>query len=429
MKNSLGKIPFLNTRFQDEIINALDEWQNNNKVQRLWSSDATLWTNTDEAHWLGWLNSPELVLKNISHIEKLQQDVINDNIMHVVVLGMGGSSLCPDMMAKTFGKIGTYPELHVLDSTDPQQIRHLEEKLDLTKTLFIVSSKSGSTLEPNIFWLYFYARLQTVLNKQAIGDRFVAITDPGTTLESLAKQHDFKAIFYGIPSIGGRYSALSNFGMVPSALMGIPIKTLLHAALKMIDLCSPHVLPHDNPGVILGVILGICAHHHKDKITLIISPAIQSFGAWLEQLLAESTGKMSKGLIPVDNEPLGAPEVYGKDRVFVYIRLETAIDATQEKAIAALEAANHVVLRLSLSDKMDLGGEFFAGKWQQPSLVRCCKSIRLINRMLKIAKYAPFNSCTNLKKQTPSHNHYPFLQVMALNYLPIPIMQAILSSV
>jgi transaldolase/glucose-6-phosphate isomerase len=347
--------------YTDAIVAELNVWQKENKAQRLWAHDATLWTNSDESKWMGWLNVAA-EKSEVPHIEALADEIKAAGFVDIVLMGMGGSSLCPAMIAKTFGKIADNPRLHILDSTDPLQIRHLEERIDLKKTFFIVSSKSGSTLEPNFFKEYFYMRLQTVLNKTKVGDRFLAITDPGSALETIAKNDHFKTIFYGISSIGGRYSALSNFGMVPSGLMGVNVKEFLHHAETMQQACSPSVLVKDNPGVVLGVILGICAKQGKNKVTLIASPGIHSLGAWLEQLLAESTGKNGKGLIPVDQEPLGEPSVYGDDRVFVYIRLADAPDPDQERAVRAFEQADFVVVKLNVPDKMHLGAELF--RWE-----------------------------------------------------------------
>ena len=356
----------LSTRFSaanhiDEIAAVLDDWQMQDKVTRLWKSDATLWTDTDENKWTGWL-TVAADKKELPRIAALAKEIKAEGITDIVLLGMGGSSLCPAMLAETFGKIDGNPRLHVLDSTDPMQIRHLEESIELEKTFFIVSSKSGTTLEPTIFKDYFYTRLQAVLNKKEVGERFIAITDPGTPLETLAKNDHFKAIFNGIPSIGGRYSALSNFGMVPLGLMGVNVDEFLHNVRSMHMACSPAVLAKDNPGVVLGVILGVCARYGKDKVTLIASPGIHSLGAWLEQLLAESTGKDGKGLIPVDQEPLGDPSVYSDDRVFAYIRLETNPNVEQDHAVQRLEQAGFVVVRLHLTDKMHLGAELF--RWE-----------------------------------------------------------------
>lgn len=351
-----------NKNLRNLIEEELSHWQTNNKVQRLWAGDTTLWTSRDENQWLGWLNQPVLELNEIASIEALQNEISEEGYEHIIVLGMGGSSLCPAVMAETFGKIGNNPRLQILDSTDPMQIRHLEESINLKKTIFIVSSKSGTTLEPHIFMQYFYSRLQLLLDDEEIGKHFLAITDPGTKLEDIAKKLHFRAIFYGLPSIGGRYSALSNFGMLPAALMGINIKNFLYYAEKMAQACSPPVPTINNPGVLLGVTLGVCAREGINKITLIASPEIRALGAWLEQLLAESTGKVGKGLIPVDNEPLGQPGNYGKDRIFVYLCLEDASDAEQEKAIRALEQSKYIVVRLKLPNKKQLGGEFF--RWE-----------------------------------------------------------------
>jgi transaldolase/glucose-6-phosphate isomerase len=345
----------------DAITAELDNWDKNKNTQRLWESDPTLWTNDDESKWTGWLNVANDE-NDVPRMTALKNELNKTGITDIVLLGMGGSSLCPDMLADTFGKMPHSPRLHILDSTDPDQIHHLEEQIDLKNSFFIVSSKSGTTLEPNIFEEYFYNRLQNVLNKTDVGDRFLAITDPGTKLETLAKTKNFKGIFFGTPSIGGRYSALSNFGIVPLVLMGVNVNDFLRPVKMMHAACSPNVLAKDNPGVLLGVVLGVCVKHKKDKVTFIASPGIHSLGAWLEQLLAESTGKDGKGIIPVDQEPLGEPRVYGKDRVFAYLRLDNAFDATQDKAVDTLEQAGFVVIRLNLADKMHLGAELF--RWE-----------------------------------------------------------------
>ncbi|MFA6037108.1 MAG: bifunctional transaldolase/phosoglucose isomerase [Legionellales bacterium] len=330
-----------------------------NTIQRLWQGDPSLWTNSDESTWLGWLTIAQSELSEAERIENLAQAIKLVGFTDIVLLGMGGSSLCPAMLAKTFGKIDDYPKLHILDSTDPMQILHLEQRIDLQHTFFIVSSKSGTTLEPNIFKQYFYQRLQALLNKTDVGDRFLAITDPGTALDILAKKENFKTVFYGKPSIGGRYSALSNFGMAPFGLMGGDVKNFISYASIMAHACSTD---NDNPGLILGLTLGLCAQQGKNKITLIVSPGIQSLGGWLEQLLAESTGKHGKGLIPVDQEPVGAPNVYGNDRLFIYIRLESASDLEQDNAIIALEKAGQSVVRSHVLEKNQLGAELF--KWE-----------------------------------------------------------------
>lgn len=359
-------IQFSAGKYAEAITTELHVWQMENKVQRLWESDATLWTNADENKWTGWLQVAS-ENKEVQRIEALAHAIRHAACTDILLMGMGGSSLCPAMMVQTFGKIANYPHLHILDSTDPLQIRHVEDTLDFKKTIFIVSSKSGSTLEPTLFKDYFYTRLQTVLHTTEVGDHFLAITDPGTVLEKIAKENHFKAIFYGIPSIGGRYSALSNFGMVPSGLMGVDIKAFLSHAEIMQQACLPTGAAEENPGVVLGVILGVCAKQGGNKITFIVSPGIHALGAWLEQLLAESTGKNGKGLIPVDQEPIGLPSVYSDDRVFVYIRLTFAPDPEQDRAMDVFEQAGFMVVRLNMADKMHLGAELF--RWEMATAV------------------------------------------------------------
>ena len=258
--------------------------------------------------------------------------------------------------------IAGFPQLHVLDSTDPAQIKAFEGKVDLAKALFVVSSKSGSTLEPNIFKQYFFERVKQTIGADKAGSRFIAITDPGSKMQQVAEADRFRHIFFGLPSIGGRYSALSNFGMVPAALMGLDVARFLDRTKEMVDACAASVAVEENPGALLGIILGTAATSGRDKVTIIASPGISDLGAWLEQLLAESTGKQGKGIIPVDREELGAPAVYGNDRVFAYLRLDSAPDAQQDAKVAALEQAGHPVVRISLADVYDLGQEFF--RWE-----------------------------------------------------------------
>ncbi|MFB2771014.1 bifunctional transaldolase/phosoglucose isomerase [Pelatocladus sp. BLCC-F211] len=341
---------------------SLKDWLTNNKVRRLWARDALLWTNEDESRWLGWLGITEDQLAHIDHLKKLAEEVKSTGFKDAVVLGMGGSSLCPEVMKLTFGKVLGYPELHVLDSTDPAQIKAVEDKVDLTNTLFIVSSKSGGTLEPNIFKQYFFERVQQALGAEEAGRRFIAITDPGSKLQQVAQSDGFRNIFFGLPSIGGRYSALSNFGMVPAAIMGVDVAKFLDYAEEMVHSCAATVPATDNPGVVLGTILGVLANQGRDKVTLIISSAISDLGAWLEQLLAESTGKNGKGLIPIDQEPLGTPDIYGSDRLFVYIKLETNSNPEQDTIVDALEQAGQPVVRILIRDAYQLGQEFF--RWE-----------------------------------------------------------------
>jgi hypothetical protein len=250
----------------------------------------------------------------------------------------------------------------VLDSTDPAQIKAIESQIDLARTLFIVASKSGSTLEPNIFKQYFYARAQEAVGKDKVGGRFIAITDPGSKMQQVAERDRFRKIFFGLPSIGGRYSALSNFGMVPAAVMGMDLRKFLDRTEEMVQACGPDVPVDQNPGAVLGAILGTLGNLGRNKVTITTSPGIHDLGAWLEQLLAESTGKQGKGLIPVDREELSSPEVYGNDRVFVYLRLASEPDNQQAKKIDALRQAGQPVVEIELADVYDIGQEFF--RWE-----------------------------------------------------------------
>jgi transaldolase/glucose-6-phosphate isomerase len=341
---------------------SLADWKTNNKVARLWQKDPSLWTGTDEGKWLGWLTITEEQIKEVPKLKKLAAEIKKAKFKHVVLLGMGGSSLCVEVLRLTFGKFAGYPELHILDSTDPAQIKTLEKKLDLKKTLCIVSSKSGSTLEPNIFKQYFYERIKQKVGEKAVGSHFIAVTDPGSKMEQVAQNDHFRYIFPGVPSIGGRYSALSHFGTVPGAIMGLDLAKFLKITQTMVKACGPATAPEKNPGVILGTILGVAANHGRDKITVFTSPGISDLGAWLEQLIAESTGKVGKGIIPVDREKIGKPAVYGNDRVFAYVRLAKENNKAMDAAVTALEKAGHPVVRIVVGTKMDLGQEFF--RWE-----------------------------------------------------------------
>ena len=341
---------------------SLDDWKKNNKVARLWQKDASLWSNTDEGNWLGWLTITQEQLANLDTLKQFAAEVKKAKFKHVLLLGMGGSSLCPEVLRMTFGKVAGFPELHVLDSTDPTQIKAIEKKLDLKTTLCIVSSKSGSTLEPNIFKQYFFERVKKAVGEKLVGSRFIAVTDPGSKMQQVAETDKFWKIFAGLPSIGGRYSALSNFGMVPAAAMGLDVGKFLKGTHEMVNACGANSAADANPGVILGTILGVAANHGRDKITIITSPGVFDLGAWLEQLIAESTGKIGKGIIPVDREKLAKPDTYGSDRVFAYLQLANKTNKAQDAAVAALEKAGHPVIRITLPNVYTLGQEFF--RWE-----------------------------------------------------------------
>ncbi len=344
------------------VATSIEDWKKNNKVARLWQKDASLWSGTDESNWLGWLTITEEQLGQIDALKQIAGDVKKARFKHALLLGMGGSSLCPEVLEMTFGKIKGFPELHVLDSTDPAQIKAIEAKVDLKSTICIVSSKSGSTLEPNIYKQYFFEQVKAKVGEKEAGNRFIAITDPGSKMQQVAEADKFRRIFFGVPSIGGRYSAISNFGMVPAAVMGLDVAKFLKNTEKMVQACGASSAADSNPGVVLGNILGVAANHGRDKITIITSPGISDLGAWLEQLIAESTGKIGKGIIPVDRERPAKPAIYGRDRVFAYLRLASKPNKAQDAAVAALEKAGHPVVRITVPNVYALGQEFF--RWE-----------------------------------------------------------------
>jgi transaldolase / glucose-6-phosphate isomerase len=346
---------------EKSLKEARKKWESSRNTERLWKKDASLWTNTDEAKWLGWLDIADQQLSNVSKFKALTAEVREDGFTHMLLLGMGGSSLCPEVFTLTFGKQAGSPELLVLDSTDPVYIRSIRARIDPARTLFCVSSKSGTTLEPNIYMQYFFDE-----TKRAVGDRaghhFIAITDPGSKLEGVSEKLGFRRVYHGVPSIGGRYSALSDFGLVPHAAMGLDTERLLKRTAIMVERCKISDAAQ-NPGVSLGLLLGTAAARFgRDKVTLICSRSIYDLGAWLEQLLAESTGKEGRGLIPVDREPLFAPDEYGKDRVFAYIKFGGDNDSELEGSVTELEQAGEPVLRIVINDLYDLGQMFF--QWE-----------------------------------------------------------------
>ena len=346
-----------------EHVNAsLQDWKKNGKVQRLWQKDASLWTDADEGKWLGWLDITEKQIEDVDKLKQIAADIKKAAFKNALLLGMGGSSLCPEVLGITFGNASGYPDLHVLDSTDPAQIKSIEAQVDLASTICIVSSKSGGTLEPNIYKQYFFDRVKAKVGEKEVGNRFIAITDPGSKMQRVAEKDKFRKIFMGVPSIGGRYSALSNFGMVPAAIMGVDVLKFLKNTKQMVDACAADADPATNPGVVLGTILGIAADHGRDKLTIVTSKGIFDLGAWLEQLIAESTGKSGRGIIPVDRERLANPDAYGSDRVFAYLRLESDPDKEQTAAVDALAKAGHPVVRIDLPDVYNLGQEFF--RWE-----------------------------------------------------------------
>ena len=360
-----GKTPrqkiALGDKALDEAVAAETEhWRHDGLIRRLWASDKGLWTGADEDQWLGWLHIVEAEIADLDRLEAFAREVKERSYSDVVLLGMGGSSLGPEVLAETFGPRQGWPRFHMLDSTDPAQVRAIEQAIDLKNTLFIVSSKSGSTLEPNIFKQYFFDRAQQVTGQA--GKHFVAVTDPGSAMEATAKKDGFARIFHGVKSIGGRYSVLSKFGLVPAAAIGLDVRALLGTTQQMVYSCGPDVPPAANPGAQLGIAMGVLAKHGRDKVTIVASPKIGDIGAWLEQLLAESTGKHGKGLIPVADEPIGPPELYGRDRLFAYLQLENGEDPAQQKHVDALEKSGHPVVRILVKSPLHIGQEFF--RWE-----------------------------------------------------------------
>lgn len=331
-------------------------------VRRIWTGDPFVWSGADEDRWLGWLSLPVQQRGQLAAAERFADRLRREHISDVVLLGMGGSSLSPAVVRLTFGRQRGYPDLHDVDTTDPGQILAVERSIDLGRTAFIIASKSGSTLEPTILKQYFFHRVAQTVGEPQAGGRFIAITDPGSKLHQMAERAGFAEIFQGVPTVGGRYSALSNFGLVPAALIGVDVRALLEGAEAMARRCSPDEDTDRNPGLVLGVLLGVLATAGRDKATFVISPSMTSFGAWLEQLIAESTGKQGKGVIPIDRESLGDPNVYGNDRVFIYLKLASRADAVQEARVATLEAASQPVVRITMPDPYALGGEFY--RWE-----------------------------------------------------------------
>ena len=337
------------------------DWGPDGLLGRLWLRDSAVWTGRDESQWLGWLDVPHgdgpIGQRLTTFVERLEQD----GIRYAALLGMGGSSLFPDMLRQVFGhRRGV--DLRVLDSTDPAQVRAFESTLDLGETVFIVSSKSGTTLETRLFYRYFSDRVKEQVGPELVASRFSAVTDPGSPLDRLASEQGFRAVFHGDAAIGGRFSALSYFGTVPAAVMGLDVADLLARGRAMAESCHPAVPVGENPGVQLGLILGLAARDGRDKVTLVTSPSLGGFGAWIEQLVAESTGKAGTALMPIDGERLGMPEVYRADRLFISIRLSDDTDAVQEAALDRLEDAGHPVVRFVLQSPYDLGAECF--RWE-----------------------------------------------------------------
>jgi transaldolase/glucose-6-phosphate isomerase len=345
----------------------LEDWRLHRRMERLWVRDPQLWTGDGEDHWLDWLDIVPAQLGRLADLHRVRHLTEGRYFRHAVLLGMGGSSLAPEMLSLIFDHREDHPELLVLDTTDPDQIRNVEARIDLTRSLFFIASKSGSTLEPSLLGEYFFARLSELIGEAQARDRFFAITDPGSPLEAYAGAQGFRKVFHGRGGIGGRYSALSDFGMVPAALLGMDLERFLERAAIMVEACAAATPAPDNPGLVLGLTLGAACRGGWNKLTWVVTPAIAPLGAWLEQLLAESTGKQGTGLIPVEGERVAAPEHYGGDRLFAYLRLAPEADPAQDAAVAALARAGHPLLRFDIADRYDLGQEIF--RWELATAV------------------------------------------------------------
>jgi len=352
--------------FQSPIQEALADFRRSGLIARIWKKDSTVWAEKDEeiSNRLGWLEAPERMAGALPEIGRFVEEVRQAGYTHALLLGMGGSSLAPEVFGKVFGTAKGFLQLKVLDSTDPEAVLGFKNSLPLEKTLFIVSSKSGTTLETDSFLNFFYTMAADAVGKARAGAQFAAITDPGTRLEKISRSLEFRRSFSGDPDIGGRFSVLSPFGLVPAALIGVDISLLLQQGQKAARLCRNSSLP-DNPGASLGLLLGVLAQAGKDKATFLISPRMESFGAWVEQLLAESTGKDGRGILPIVKEHEFVPDKLGQDRVFVAIQL--AEDRTYEPVVGLLKQAGRPLVVMALDDLYELGSQFFL--WEMATAV------------------------------------------------------------
>ncbi|MGA9069481.1 MAG: bifunctional transaldolase/phosoglucose isomerase [Terracidiphilus sp.] len=344
-----------------ELRGAVDlaaaDWSAGNKVARFWQKDSTLWTNDGEEKWLGWIDIVERQQKELLNYAALGGEIEAADFETILLLGMGGSSLCPEVLSLTFGQRPGFPALRIVDSTDPEQVWTARNEVNLANTLVVVASKSGSTLEPNVLKQFFFNEMKNAVGADEAGSHFVAITDPGSKMEQVAKEDGFRYIFYGDPSIGGRFSALSPFGVVAATLAGLNTEKLLDEAAKAV--AAAKLAPAENFAVQLGLLLGTAANAGRDKLTIFTSPEVADLGAWMEQLVAESTGKLGKGITPVDREAIAAPALYGSDRLFVHIRYSGTADSSQDAKVKALEAAGQPVVTIEIDDLYEIFGQFF----------------------------------------------------------------------
>ena len=343
---------------------ALEELRRDDVVARIWRGDHTVWKPEPEdiTDRLGWLKVTDVMREQVPALRDFANEIRTSGFHDVVLLGMGGSSLGPEVLRQTFGSASGFPQLTVLDSTVPSWVNAVTEAIDPSRTLFLVSSKSGGTAEPMSLYAHFNDVVARELGPEKAGENFAAITDPGSSLEGVAREAGFRRAFLNPPDLGGRYSVLSYFGLVPAALIGADVEALLDRADSMRESCASSVPPQDNPGAWLGAVMGTLASRGRDKLTLVTSPSIESLGLWVEQLIAESTGKDGRGIVPVAGEPLLSPEHYGDDRLFVYVRVVEDDNAGTDEAVQRLESAGQPVVRLELRDRYGLGAEFY--RWE-----------------------------------------------------------------
>lgn len=352
-----------------DIVSALADLEERQVISRIWSGDHTVWKPdpTEIADRLGWLTITDFMRDQAPELAAFAEEVLAAGCKHFVLLGMGGSSLGPEVLRQTFGSAPGFPELIVLDSTVPDWVQSVTDAIDPAETLFLVSSKSGSTTEPDMFYAYFRDMVEQAVDKEKAGQHFIAVTDPGTSLAVMGEDDDFRRVFLNPTELGGRYSVLSYFGLVPAAVIGLDLLRLIAQADRMRQTTLPSVSASENPGAVLGAVMGVNAKQGRNKLTVVTSPAISSFGLWVEQLIAESTGKEGLGIVPVAGEPLMSTESYGNDRLFVYLRLDGDDNSATDGAMQALEASGQPVVRLDLVDKYDVGAEFF--RWEMATAV------------------------------------------------------------
>jgi len=342
-------------------------------VQRLWEKDASLWAadtapQREIRNRLGWLDVVSPMKELAGDLALFSKEIKEVGYSQLLLLGMGGSSLAPEVFQHVFGPKAGYPKLLILDSTDPERVRDVEKAIDLQKTLFIVSSKSGGTVELISFFRYFFDKVRSARGENA-GKHFIAITDPGTELETLAKTNHFRRVFLAPEDVGGRFSALTYFGLVPAALIGVDVSRLLDGAWRMMEKVSPNSGVSENAALTLGIGMAVLAEEKRDKLTILTSSTLRSFGDWLEQLIAESTGKEEMGIVPIVGEPPASPETYGEDRFFVALTLESDPKEELETLLSALQKAGHPCLTFRLDDAYELGAEFF--KWEMAVAIAC----------------------------------------------------------